>query len=214
MLASYRAQWLAHSSWSLALQISTQSRNIGTVSDEIKHITEWSTSKNLHISPSKTRELVVIRHNMPSHGQQPSVSGVKTTTTIKLLGVSIGEKLLVTALVEEIPGSCSSSLYTLKTLQGHRMLVRALCDVTRTTTMARLMYASPAWWEFLSKGEREHIQWFFHRMIWEGWRLTRCRANLADEQLFKTIKPFSKLQMPVQQSSWICCLHKLIPTLP
>lgn len=53
----------------------------------------------------------------------------------------------------------SSSLYALKTLQGHGMPVQALYDVT-----ARLVYAYPPWWGFLSKGDRERKQWLVRRV--------------------------------------------------
>lgn len=67
---------------------------VGTVYDEIRHITSWAISKNLHINSVKTREMVVVRHNMPSLASQPSVTGVQRTTTIKIFGVPFVEKLM------------------------------------------------------------------------------------------------------------------------
>lgn len=84
------------------------------------------------------------------------------------------------------------------------MPVHALCNVTWATTMARPMYA---WWGFLSKGESKHIQRFVRfvrRVIGQGF-LTPNKptadqlADLADEQLFKTIK-----RDPKHVLQWMC----------
>src|SRR5688572_17533322 len=101
---------------------------------------------------------------MPSLASQPSVSGVKRVTTMKILGITIGEKLTVTEHVNNILSSCSSSMYALKTLRGRGMPAQALHVVTRATTMARMMYASPAWWGYMEAGDRDRLERFTQRL--------------------------------------------------
>jgi Reverse transcriptase (RNA-dependent DNA polymerase) len=168
------------------------SRNITTAHEELKHITDWAHKKNLLINLSKTREMAVVRHNAPSLAQLPSVTGVKRTTSIKILGCTISERLTVTGHLDGILNSCSSSLYALKTLRGRGMPREALHEVTRATTIAKLMYASPAWWGFLKLSERERIERFIRRIKRTDYLpgdapTAECLANRADEALFKAI---------------------------
>ena len=46
--------------------------------------------------------------------------------------------------------SAASCLYGLKTLRAHGLTGKSLCDVTQATLIAKIMYAAPAWWGFLS----------------------------------------------------------------
>src|SRR5688572_6980061 len=78
------------------------SRNISTAQNELPNIHSWANGKNMRINSAKTREMVVVRCNMPSLASQPSVSGVKRVATMKILGITIGEKLTVTEHVNNI----------------------------------------------------------------------------------------------------------------
>ena len=41
----------------------------------------------------------------------------------------------------------------LKTLKAHGLHGQALCDVTQATLVAQLLYASPAWSEFIQEAQ-------------------------------------------------------------
>ena len=58
--------------------------------------------------------------------------------------------------------------------------------------MARLMYASPAWWGSLSGGDRDRLERFTHRLRRAGFLpqeapTVESLANRADDALFKAI---------------------------
>src|SRR6218665_1626914 len=65
--------------------------------------------------------------------------------------------------------SCSRSLYALRILRSHGLPESALHEVTRATTLARLLYASPAWWGFASVSDRTRVQRFLQRTIRMGY---------------------------------------------
>ena len=56
--------------------------------------------------------------------------------------------------------SCSQSLFALKTLRAHGMPYSIICDVYRATTMAKIIYGSPAWWGFTSAADRQRLEAF------------------------------------------------------
>src|SRR6218665_632810 len=87
----------------------------------------------------------------------------------KILSVTVTETLSVSAHVSNILGSCSSSIYALKTLQSRGMPASALHEVARATMLARLTYASPAWWGYLTAEDRDRIDRFYQRAICGGY---------------------------------------------
>src|SRR6218665_2498809 len=56
------------------------------------------------------------------------------------------------------------SLYALRELRSHGLPSRALHQVAKATTVAKLTYASPAWWGLTSAAERDRIERFLSRM--------------------------------------------------
>ena len=81
-------------------------RYIATAQHEIQNITSWAKSKNLFINANKTREMAIIRKNKASLATQPSVTGTTRVTSMKILGITVTEKLSVSAHVSNIFGSC------------------------------------------------------------------------------------------------------------
>ena len=172
------------------LLIGSQHKETGPA--ELRHISEWAASKNLRINSSKTREIVIVRSHSASLSEQPSITGMHRSTSIEILGVTIGEKLALTEHIDRTLGSCSSSLYALRTLRAHGLPTQALFQVARSTTVARLIYASPAWWGFTSGRDRERLERFMQRVVRAGLLPvnTPTVANLAseaDDVLFNAI---------------------------
>src|SRR6218665_3657278 len=82
----------------------------------------------------------------PSMAAEPPIAGGSRSSTMNILGITIDERLSVSGHVNNILGSCSYSIYALRTLRARGMTGQTLHDVTRATTLGRLMYASPSWW--------------------------------------------------------------------
>ena len=87
-----------------------------------------------------------------------SDDGLCASQKLNILGVTVSNTLTfshhVTALIEK----CARTLYALKTIRGHGLAGNALFDVARSTMVAQLLYASPAWWGFLKADEQNRLQ--------------------------------------------------------
>jgi len=69
---------------------------------------------------------------------------------MKVLGVVLSEDLSAATYtcISGVLESCSKSPYVLSILLSHGLPETALHEVARATTLAHLLYASPAWWGF------------------------------------------------------------------
>jgi len=61
-------------------------------------------------------------------------------------------------MFKNIIDKAARALSGLKTIRSHGLTGESLHDVTRATLIARLIYAAPAWWGFISLAERDRIQ--------------------------------------------------------
>ena len=77
---------------------------------------------------------------------------------------------------QHAPVPCMHSAY-------YDLLTTALHDVTRATTLAKLMYAAPAWWGFARAVDRARIDSFIRRTCRMGYlsRETPEAAVLVDD---------------------------------
>jgi len=60
---------------------------------------------------------------------------------------------------------CGQSLYAIKVLRSHGMCVDALKDIYRAVVLAKLLYASPAWWGFATTADKQRIESFVRRGV-------------------------------------------------
>ena len=95
--------------------------------------------------------------------------------------------------VSEVLCSCTSSLYALRVLCSHGLPPAALHEVARASTLARLLYAAPAWWGYASAGDRDRLEGFIRKTIRFGYLPTSAPSAdemcaRADENLFKAVK--------------------------
>jgi len=56
--------------------------------------------------------------------------------------------------------SCAQSLFALRTLRHHGLPTDALHTVFQATVVAKLSYASPAWWGLTSAADRDRLEAF------------------------------------------------------
>src|SRR6218665_985809 len=69
------------------------SRNNCSAQDDISHIPTTATRK--HLNTSKTWEMMVVSPRGPSKAVEPPIAGGKRSFTMKILGVTINERLAV-----------------------------------------------------------------------------------------------------------------------
>jgi hypothetical protein len=123
----------------------------------------------------------------------PAVEGFKRVESIKALGVTISRRFSVTEYVDNLLAACAQTLFALHTLRQDGLPTSALQTVFQATVVAKLAYASPAWWGFASSADKARIESFLRRSVHFGYRADSaptfasiCAA--ADDELFALIK--------------------------
>ena len=65
-------------------------------------------------------------------------------TSLKVLGVTLTDRLSVTAHVDDVVGSSVRSMYAISVLRSHGMQASALQQVFRAVVVSKLTYDAPA----------------------------------------------------------------------
>ena len=87
-----------------------------------------------------------------------SAASFTRVDSLTVLGVTFNSKLCFDLHASNIIDKAARALYGLKTIRSHGLTGESLHDVTRATLIARLIYAAPAWWGFVSLAETDRIQ--------------------------------------------------------
>ena len=82
------------------------------------------------------------------------VQGFERVQHISVLGVTLTYNLSMTTHIDYIIISSARVLYGLHTLRSHGMPPPALHAVFQSTALAKVTYASPAWWGFTNAADR------------------------------------------------------------
>ena len=74
--------------------------------------------------------------------------GIQRIDMMNILGVSLSNTFSFDAQchIDIALRQAAQSMHTLRVLRSHGFTGDALWDVTRATTLVRMLYASPAWW--------------------------------------------------------------------
>ena len=117
---------------------------------------------------------------------------IKRVEELKILGVTLSRTLYFDVHIDKIISQTAQSMYALRVLRAHGLKGDSLWDVSRATLVARLTYASPAWWGYTSEKQKHRL----HKLLL---KLQRCgflpaqfdtMADLcgaADDALFRSI---------------------------
>src|SRR5664279_696442 len=181
--------------------------NVHSCAAEITHIDAWSKQNNLMLNRHKSVEIVFVppRCRRDVIIPPPAVSSIIRVDEIKALGVTISRKFSVTQHVTNLLAACSQTLFALRTLRSHGLPSSALHSVFQATVVAKLCYASQAWWGFTSSSDRDRLESFLRRSVRLGYRdpAAPTLSNIceqADDKLFHNITNNEK--------------HLLYPLLP
>src|SRR6218665_4127108 len=113
------------------------------------------------------------------------ISGAERVDSLRVLRVVIIHDLSMTAHLDQVLSSCASSIYTLRVLRSHGLCSQLLHRVAKTTTVASLMYASPAWWGFSSARDRARIEQLINKLKplllwpWPAMLMRACFVQLS-----------------------------------
>jgi len=72
-----------------------------------------------------------------------------------MIGVTISNKLSVSDHVTNDISNCSPTLYALTVLHAHGLCDEVLQSIYRSLVIDRLLYASSAWWGFMSSDQQQ-----------------------------------------------------------
>jgi len=120
----------------------------------LQHISDWAKHHNLKLNQSKSLEIIISLRTPPIS----AATFLTRVDSLTVLGVTFNSKLRFDLHVFNIIDKAARALYGLKTIRSHGLTKESLHDVTRATLIARLIYAAPAWWGFVSLAERDRIQ--------------------------------------------------------
>ena len=123
---------------------------------ELDHVANWAAQNNLRLNTNKSSKMVILRKWKTA---PPSIPGIKRVSNMVILGVTICNDLHAIDHIDRLISTCMRSLYALRVLCTQGPHDQAL-HVTEATTMARLVYASPAWWGLTSakQGKLDRFQ--------------------------------------------------------
>jgi len=128
--------------------------------------------------------------NPPAH---PLIPGAERVDSLRVLGVVVTSHLTMRVNLDQIIlSSSASSIFALKKLRSHGLQASQLHLVARATTVASLLYTSPAWWGFTSAEERARLESLIARLRRGGYLpqdfpTSEELAGTADHQLFKSM---------------------------
>src|SRR6218665_2969989 len=166
---------------------------ITTVADEIANMKDWAARNNMRVHPTKMKKLVICRtrFRLPPTTPCPFVEGAERVDSLRVRGVQLDSRLSMGDHITKILNTCSSSTYALRVLRSHGLQPNELHLFARATTIASILYASPAWYGFANEGDGKRLERLISRMRRCGYlpRHFPCIAALvgeADRKLFRS----------------------------
>ena len=108
--------------------------------------------------------------------------------SLRVLGVVVSSNLTMGSHLDELLSNCASSIHALRMLRTHGLQPPQLQEVARMSTVASLLYASPAWWGFTSAQDRDRLERMVGRLWQRGYLPSFAEmASKADKSLFRSI---------------------------
>src|SRR6218665_2140746 len=148
----------------------------------------------LKLNATKTKELIVFRRrsSVAFDHYEPFIRGEERVATMRVLGVVVNSKFTMKDHLDNLLSSCASSICALRMLRVHGLQDKQIHVVASMTTLASMLYASPAWWGFTTAQDRDRIEKLMSRprrggCLPPGHPSYEVLAGKADEPLLKSI---------------------------
>ncbi|MFZ2539674.1 MAG: reverse transcriptase family protein, partial [Oscillospiraceae bacterium] len=180
------------------------STNSSTIPSELEHIANWAKNNNLVLNNAKTKEMIIRRNGKTTEMPEP-FPNIERVEQLKILGVTFNSLLKFHPHISNNIKQASQSLYALKIIKAHGLMGTKLWDVSRSTVINSMLYASPAWRGFIDAASKSQLQAVISRMIKSkllpaDFPTIAHLINLADDKLFNAV---------VKSDSHV--LHPLLP---
>jgi hypothetical protein len=130
---------------------------ISTTAMELAGVEAWALSCNLKLNTNKSKELIITLPRYKMSNFPSEYPGIKRVHNTLILGVQITDKLGFELHVNHICTRALQSIFAIRILIAHGLTGQRLHDVVRSTTLARLSYASPAWYGFTNAEQRGRL---------------------------------------------------------
>ena len=165
--------------------------NSHLVRDELDHISSWASTNNLVLNVAKSKEMIVKRPRSKTDAP-PAINGIERVDNMNILGVIFQCTFSFTLQVDRLVARGAQTMYALGTLRRHGLTGPLLWEVTRATFVARLAYASQAWWGLLDAQGRSRLDSVLRKAVKGGFLPKTHRAfaqicDSADERMFGEI---------------------------
>ena len=104
---------------------------------ELDNVELWSLANNLKDNPAKCAEIIFVDKRRKTAVQHPlPMPNITRVTSLKVLGVTLTNRLSVAEHVQTVISSCAQILYALRILRAHGM-----DDTDRQTVYQSLVIA-------------------------------------------------------------------------
>jgi hypothetical protein len=170
------------------------SSNSNSITMEMQSISRWASANNLKLNENKSKEMIVRwpRSSQKSFQPPEPFPGIERVGKLNVLGVCLSDSLSFGEHVNSLLTQASGTVYALRILRSNGLTPPALWDVTYATLIARLSYASPAWWGFVDANSKQRLQALFKKLIKQGFLSPNLGTfnelcSLADQKLFESI---------------------------
>jgi len=136
---------------------------------ELQNIEAWAQANNLTLNRAKTIEIIFTDGKRRRQVNAPlPLPGIQRATSLKILGVTVTNKLSISVHVTNVIRACAQSLHAIRVLRCHGMCDSALQTIYRAVIISKLFYASSAWWGFSTAADRQRLCAFLRRGIRAG----------------------------------------------
>ena len=140
--------------------------NYDKINIELNNISMWATVNNLKLNALKSTEMIVSRprSDREVRAYPAPTAGIQRVEVMNILGVSLSKTFSFNIHIDNVLRQAAQSMYALRVLCSHGLTGESLWDVTQATTLARMLYASPAWWGYVDMGHKVRLHNFLLKL--------------------------------------------------
>ena len=122
----------------------------------------------------------------------PCLPGVTRVESMNILGVILQDDLKCTEQVDRLVARGAQTLYAIRTLRNHGLSGQPLWEVTQSTFLSRLTYASQAWYGMLDANGKARLESTLQKAIKQGFLPQNHKTfaetcDVADQRLFRDV---------------------------
>ena len=160
--------------------------------NDINNVKKWVVENNLNLNVSKSKE-IIFKSNRCTKLLPPCLNGIERVKTLKILGVTLSDKLDMSKHINNILSTNVACLQRIRNIKAHGASQDIISYVYSALILSRMLYASQAWWGFARKQDFQRLEKFIKRSQKWGYyssnvlELSETSRNM-DMRLFQAIQ--------------------------